>query len=629
LDAIIVASSAHRAGTRRRASIDKSSSRGFDMRVFTRNEWTAFLLFLVALVLADSRPVSAEMRAFVPNAAEIDRSVAAALTLPALGSTSLWDIDEGLNAEAAREMFESGDYVVPNFNFKPRTAKPPLLYWLQAAAYNALGVSEFAARVPSAIAAVLVGLLTYRLGRRMFSPVTGLLAALILLSNVEMTVLSQAATPDAVLLLCLVLTMTLFWEGYAAGGGRWLWITGFGCGLAALAKGPIGLFMPFAIVSYFLLAQRELRRLWDWRSLGGVALTIVIAGPWYALVGAQTHGAFLRSFWRNDNVGRFLSSMEGHSGPFWYYLVSLALGLTPWCIFLIPAIWHSVKSISSRPESSLPDFSEGDTNRAAIRFLICWSVVYLGFFSLAQTKLPNYILPVFPPFALLMAHFLERWRLGRAEVPNWFITASLCLLMIIGVGTAVGGLIAGGAVLPRWHGRIIDGMAPWALVGAIPIAGAVLAWHFLRCQRRAAMLATVSIAAVVFLGLVVAGPMHLVDAQKATKPLVAMAGACRPTDEVRVASFCYFQPSLVFYCRREVVELLTERDALDFLRGPFPSYLVCPADVAAAIQARLPQTGVLASHRDFYKGWDVVVLGNDRAIPTVPATTDRLARVQP
>src|SRR3954471_2638983 len=90
-------------------------------------------------------------------------SVAAALTLPALGSTSLWDIDEGLNAEAAREMFESGDYVIPNFNFKPRTAKPPLLYWLQATAYKALGVSEFAARLPSVLGAALAGLLTYRL----------------------------------------------------------------------------------------------------------------------------------------------------------------------------------------------------------------------------------------------------------------------------------------------------------------------------------------------------------------------------------------------------------------------------------------------------------------------------------
>jgi hypothetical protein len=191
-------------------------------------------------------------------------------------------------------------------------------------------------------------------------------------------------------------------------------------------------------------------------------------------------------------------------------------------------------------------------------------------------------------------------------------------------------MIAGGAILPRsMHGRIINGLALWALLGAVPITGAMVAWYFLRSRRRGAMLATIACVAVVFLGLVVVGPMHLVDAQKATKPLIALAGACRPTDEVRVASFCYFQPSLVFYARREVAELMTERDALDFLRGPFPAYLVCPADVATAIQARLPLTGVLARHRDFYKGWEVVVLGNDRAMPTNAVAIDRLARVQP
>src|SRR5947209_16621778 len=119
-------------------------------------------------------------------------TVTAALTLPGLGSISLWDIDEGLNAEAAREMLESGDWVVPSFNFKPRTAKPALLYWLQAISYDRLGVNEFAARLPSAVAGALAVLLTYELGRRMFSPVTALLAGTILISTVQVCVLSHA-----------------------------------------------------------------------------------------------------------------------------------------------------------------------------------------------------------------------------------------------------------------------------------------------------------------------------------------------------------------------------------------------------------------------------------------------------
>src|SRR6516164_9089738 len=153
----------------------------------------------------------------------------AALTLPGLGSISLWDIDEGLNAEAAREMLESGDWVVPTFNFKPRTAKPALLYWLQALAYQRLEVNELAARLPSALAAAATVLLTYELGRRMFTPATGLLAGVILISTVQVCVLAHAATPDAVLLACLMLTFWLFWTGSANGGWLWTVTTGLGC----------------------------------------------------------------------------------------------------------------------------------------------------------------------------------------------------------------------------------------------------------------------------------------------------------------------------------------------------------------------------------------------------------------
>jgi 4-amino-4-deoxy-L-arabinose transferase-like glycosyltransferase len=532
------------------------------------------------------------------------------LTLPTLGSTSLWDIDEGLNAEAAREMHESGNWVVPYFNFKPRTSKPPLLYWLQAIAYRTFGVNEFAARLPSAIAAAVAALLTYRLGRRMFSPLAGLTAAVILLSSVQICVLAQAATPDALLLATLMITFTLFWEGYADGGGRWLWLTGIGCGLAVLAKGPIGLVLPLAIVTYFLLAQKQLWRLWDVRLFGGVALFILVAAPWYVLVSVETRGAFLRAFWQNDNVGRFLSPMEGHDGPLWYYLVTVPLGLTPWCVFLAPTICDTIPALK-RDDCGDSNASGCFDELSAVRFLVSWIVVYLAFFSLAQTKLPNYAAPVFPPLALLTGRFLERWRLGESRAPNWLVLASIWLLAGIGISVAAGIMIAAGVVLPgALGGQALAGLGPWAVVGAIPVIGAGLAMWRLRRDRRPAVIAITAVTAVVFLVVSAVGPGHVVDAEKAPKSLVEYAGARRPFEEIRIASFCYFQPSLVFYCEREVRELRSERDAVDFLRGPLRSFLVCPADVAAALQVALPQVRVLDRRRDFYKGFEVCVLSN-------------------
>src|SRR5207247_6181605 len=182
----------------------------------------------------------------------------------------------------------------------------------------------------------------------------GLLAGIVLVSSVQVCVLAHAATPDALLLAAVLLTFTLFWHGYRRGGRWWLVTTGPACGLAVLAKGPVGLALPAAVIGYFLLARREMRRAFDRRALIGLAGFVLVAAPWYVLVGVETRGAFLRSFWRTENVGRFAAAMEGHGGPVYYYLIVLLIGLAPWCIVLGPAVWSALTylTVTPRPESS-------------------------------------------------------------------------------------------------------------------------------------------------------------------------------------------------------------------------------------------------------------------------------------
>src|SRR5262245_47697703 len=131
----------------------------------------------------------------------------ALVCLPNLGAPSLWDVDEGNNAEAAREMLDSGNWVIPTFNYQLRDDKPALLYWLQVAGYRAFGVGELAARLPSALAALLAVLATYELGRRMFGRSAGLLAGLVLATSVLFDAAARFANPDA--LLCAFTTLTL------------------------------------------------------------------------------------------------------------------------------------------------------------------------------------------------------------------------------------------------------------------------------------------------------------------------------------------------------------------------------------------------------------------------------------
>src|SRR5262249_31121172 len=155
--------------------------------------------------------------------------------------------DEGNNAEAARMMLESGDYVVPTFNGELRVDKPALLYWLQVGAYRLFGVNEFAARLPSAVAALATALFAYELARRQFGAGSGLLAGLVLLSCVAFCMSGHFANPDALLLACMVAAFFLFWRGYAAGRLHFVGV-GVALGLAVLAKGPVGLVLPAAVM---------------------------------------------------------------------------------------------------------------------------------------------------------------------------------------------------------------------------------------------------------------------------------------------------------------------------------------------------------------------------------------------
>jgi len=528
-------------------------------------------------------------------------AVWAVLTLPGLGSTSLWDIDEGLNAEAAREMYESGNYIVPTFNFKPRTAKPALLYWLQAAAYHRLGVTEFAARLPSALAALGVVLLTYSLARRMFDAGTGLLAGIILISSIQVCLLAHAATPDMLLLLGVMLGFHAFWVGYSYDRRLWLVTCAFGTAVAVLAKGPVGLALPAAVIGLFLVSRGDVRRLWDWRLAAGVAVFCAIALPWYVLVGSETRGAFLRGFWWNENVNRFVQPLEKHYGPPYFYLLVLVVGLAPWCVFLFSAVGNAWVEARNRTEPE----------RLPARFLLIWAGVYLVFFTIAATKLPNYILPTYPAFAVMTARALRRWQLGELPLPRWLVPAGIATLPVVGLVTAAGLVVAGG-VLPFafLKGNAIPGLETWAFIGVIPVLGGVagLLWRHSHPTRA---LVALSLSAVAYLATTIAAPVRVIDARKAPKELAAAAGLNRPTDEMRIASLDYQQPSLVFYARREVRLLRSPSEALDFLETPLPCFLVLPARLWTQIApAAGPGCRTVAMRHDLYHNLDVVVVTN-------------------
>lgn len=503
--------------------------------------------------------------------------VAAALTLPNLGVSSLWDVDEGINAGCAREMLETDTWVVPHFNGELRTAKPVMLYWIQRLSFEAFGVNEWAARFPAAVLGLGTLLLVYELGRRMFGAATGLLGGLVLASAIEFCKLSHAATPDAPLIFFTVLTFFLFWIGHENGARWWFGPAAVASGLAMLTKGPVGLALPGLVVLLYFAWNRELKRLWDSRLLGGIGLFLLVAGPWYGLVISETRGAYL-AFFKNENAQRFLSSMEGHRGPIVYYIGALLVFFAPWSAFLAGAIWYAVKGARTRPEQDTAEVLTRE--QRAYRFLLCWAGSYLVFFSIAATKLPNYIAPLYPAVAILTARMLMLWQARQVQPARWVMPLATGSVGLVGVIVAVALLIVGGVLaVPAKGLRVLPDMAPWAALGLVPLTGAIAMAIALHRQQRQAYVTAMTLSALVFIGLLAAFPTVVIDRYKAPKALVAEAGAQVTDHEARLGSLDYTQPSVTFYAGRRVERLFSADAAREFLAMPFPAYLFVPEPV--------------------------------------------------
>ena len=560
-------------------------------------------------------------------------AVASIMFFANLGGASLWDRDEGRNATAAFEMLESGNWIVPTFNGSLRVDKPALLYWLQAAAYHAFGVNEFSARLPSAVAALLTVLLCYELGRRMFNPATGLLAGLIAAGTPLLCAAARFANPDSLLNFFTVLTLFLFWRGYSNGGKLHFVAMGASSGFAMLAKGPVGFVLPTAIIVLFLLWNRQLKLFLRPGCLAGCVVFGFVALPWYIWVAADTKADFLRGFFLTHNVNRFLSPMENHAGSPFYYLLVWIAGALPWSIFLGMACWYGAWSVVRRPWSvvrkpwanamdsevellnlaSEPTTDHGQRTTDVYRLLCCWIVLYLAFFSVAATKLPNYILPIAVPTAILIARFLDRWRRGLVQPP--VVCLYLCLLCFafVGLGIGLGLAVAGGAVeLPFVRGRRIPGLELWAWLGILPLLAAAGGWWFLRHKLRGGLIACLALGSLCAVGTMAAWASAALNKQKAPQPLVEAAGAQNSIEDIRIAGWqLEYLPSLNFYTRREVIHLQNERDLAAMLKYPLRVYVFTSATAWDAVSPTITSPWrIIGRHPDMYGGREVIVVTN-------------------
>ena len=448
-----------------------------------------------------------------------------------LGAVTLFDVDEAVFSTATKEMVESGDWITPTYNGDIRYDKPIFFYWLMAISYKAFGVNEFGARFPSAVAGFLLALSLFFFVRRICNETRAFHAVMAISLSAYFLVYSRSAVTDMVMSLFITLSLFSF---YLAVSENRRFIYGFYLfsALAFLTKGLIGIVFPFGIAAFYLLMSggfRELPKIFDLRAS---LLFLVVSVPWYAAQFAINGDDFFQQFFMKHHVKRYTDVISGHKGPFYYYFVTLAVGMSPWVVFLPSGIMRAF-----RERSGLSLFS-----------IIWFSVVFI-FFSFSTTKLPNYILSALPPVAILIAAGMSDMKV-RPQRAAWLVIAAGALLAAIFMLFLPDILVQNGITDTGW--------TIWAAGVLVMMSG--IGFYSVRLSKPLyAPLAGIMVILLALL-LVTALPIANQYMQGALYKFSLYARDTAQQDE-RIISYGVNNPSIVFYSGHKVVNI-RGRDSL-------------------------------------------------------------------
>ncbi len=305
--------------------------------------------------------------------------------------------DEGRYAEMAREMLVTGDWVTPRYNGYKYFEKPPLQVWATAAIFQVFGIGDWQARLWTALTGFLTILAIGFTGTRIYNARAGWLAAVVLASSPMWVISGHFNSLDmglSAFLVAALCSLLLAQTSHNKSSCRnWMWACWVFMALATLSKGVIGAAIPAMVFVAYSIST------WDWkiwtrlRLFSGTIVFLLITAPWFILV-AQRNPEFLEFFFIHEHLQRFTQDAHSRTGPIYYFVPLLLIGIIPWVLQIPGAL---VQAWQERRR----EFSSG-------WLLVCWVVVIFAFFSMSRSKLPGYIIPIFPALALLIGHRLDR-----------------------------------------------------------------------------------------------------------------------------------------------------------------------------------------------------------------------------
>jgi len=472
-------------------------------------------------------------------------------------------------------MLETGNFVDIRFQDRPRYKKPIGIYWLQAASVKIFGSPDdskiWPYRLPSFLGALLSVLVTFYLGKRFFTPRAGFLAGLLLESSVLLHVEATLATTDGFLLFTITAMMAMLGVVYVsidrppgiASWGFWLF-----CGLGVLLKGPVPLLVAFLTVAVLCLFDRNLDLVRRLRPARGGLLLLLVVLPWFWAIHKATGGQFLRKAFMEDLLPKLLGGHESHGAPPGLYVA------------LIPVLfWPGILILPG----TLKEGWRARTNRA-VRFLFAWAIPTWLAFELIPTKLPHYILPVFPAISILAGFYLDGVVSIRKEKKNFIDTLSRWIFIAVTLGICLGGLAL--ALYFTHHLSVA--------VLVVLAAGGILVWLAISSRKRPwhhtiAMVCLISGSLIVMpvFTFILPSANGIWLSREVFKALRPRAGTTRPV----LASVGYHEPSLVFLLGTQT-RIDSLQEAVNDMTNKRITHLLVPEKERGALLRKARNRGV-------------------------------------
>jgi len=375
--------------------------------------------------------------------------------------------DEGRYAEIPREMVASGDWTTPRLNELKYFEKPPLQYWATATAYTLFGEHQWTSRLWTGLTGFAGILLVWFAGVRLFGREAAGYAALLLSSSLLYVLMAHINTLDMGVTFFITLGIFGLLLGQAQSDEKkrrnWMLVAWAGMALAVMSKGLMGIILPGTAVFIYCMVQRDFSVLKRMHWLPGLAVFFAITAPWFYLV-MKANPEFFERFFIYEHYTRFTTKDLGRYQPWYYFIPILLAGALPWTVTMFDSMWRTVRN------STLPAQMFNSQ-----RFLLIWAVFIYVFFSISGSKLPSYLLPMFPVLVLLMG---KRIADMRERVLFWQVAPAIPFaFLLIGLGLYLGNM----ADTPN-QAELYPRYTPWLVAAGLVslmglLAGMALLWR--------------------------------------------------------------------------------------------------------------------------------------------------------